>query len=280
MQQVFLFFLFSIILFSCFDNHKNEKVQLSDTLKRGSLQEDSLAKTLNQIFIDSTELSSEPNSKIKIHRTGQYHKDEVWKGLENKKWIGLFYGGKGYYLSNTMVNLSYYADEIYSDDRTHISGRELSVDNKDENILLINGINLKEGILDTCEITKNIILPNESISINFKGITYTLYATGTKVTDTKDTSFFYVKNYKLFIQKSQNNQTYLQLLTEFKENENSDDYMPNLLFMGDIDRDGKLDLILDTSHHYNLEEPTLYLSSEANKNEILKNVAYFSSTGC
>lgn len=42
-----------------------------------------------------------------------------------------------------------------------------------------------------------------------------------------------------------------------------DDASPRLLFAGDIDRDGKLDLILDTTDHYNASRPTLFLSSQA-----------------
>ena len=41
------------------------------------------------------------------------------------------------------------------------------------------------------------------------------------------------------------------------------DASPRLLFAGDIDRDGKLDLIVDTTDHYNKSRPTLFLSSPA-----------------
>ena len=42
-----------------------------------------------------------------------------------------------------------------------------------------------------------------------------------------------------------------------------DDASPTLLFAGDLDRDGKLDLIFDTTDHYNVRRPTLFLSSQA-----------------
>lgn len=42
-----------------------------------------------------------------------------------------------------------------------------------------------------------------------------------------------------------------------------DDAMPHLLFAGDLDRDGRLDLLFDTTDHYNLQQPTLFLSSPA-----------------
>jgi len=42
-----------------------------------------------------------------------------------------------------------------------------------------------------------------------------------------------------------------------------DDAMPHLVFAGDLDRDGRLDLLFDTTDHYNLQQPTLFLSSPA-----------------
>jgi hypothetical protein len=55
---------------------------------------------------------------------------------------------------------------------------------------------------------------------------------------------------------------------------------PGLVFAGDLDRDGKLDLILDTSDHYNVGRPALFLSSQAREGELVHEVASFSSVGC
>ncbi|MGY4515007.1 hypothetical protein [Lysobacter sp. HA18] len=59
-----------------------------------------------------------------------------------------------------------------------------------------------------------------------------------------------------------------------------DDATPSLLFAGDLDHDGRLDLILDTTDHYNVSEPTLYLSSGAEPHALVRKVASHSSTGC
>lgn len=55
---------------------------------------------------------------------------------------------------------------------------------------------------------------------------------------------------------------------------------PKLLFAGDLDRDGTLDLIMDTSDHYNIEAPTLFLSSKAGDGELVGKAAVFESSGC
>ena len=58
------------------------------------------------------------------------------------------------------------------------------------------------------------------------------------------------------------------------------DASPHLIFAGDLDRDGKLDLIFDTTDHYNLSRPVLFLSGAAEGDELLHVVAEHSAVGC
>ena len=59
-----------------------------------------------------------------------------------------------------------------------------------------------------------------------------------------------------------------------------DDASPTLLFAGDIDHDGKLDLIFDTTDHYNVRRPTLFLSSQSRPGGVILDVAHYEATGC
>lgn len=56
--------------------------------------------------------------------------------------------------------------------------------------------------------------------------------------------------------------------------------MINLIFVGDIDGDGILDLIIDTSRHYNATSPTIYLSRPADNGEVVKPIGGHTSVGC
>ncbi|MCC7249334.1 MAG: hypothetical protein IT473_11995 [Lysobacter sp.] len=58
------------------------------------------------------------------------------------------------------------------------------------------------------------------------------------------------------------------------------DAAPRVLFAGDLDRDGGLDLIFDTSDHYNLMLPTLFLSSAAGAGQLLRRVSEHRAVGC
>ncbi len=55
---------------------------------------------------------------------------------------------------------------------------------------------------------------------------------------------------------------------------------PHVIFAGDLDRDGKLDLIYDTTDHYNVSRPVLFLSGAAEGDELLHAVAEYNSVGC
>ena len=59
-----------------------------------------------------------------------------------------------------------------------------------------------------------------------------------------------------------------------------DDGHPALLWAGDLDGDGRLDLVLDESDHYNVTETTLYLSSTAAPGALVGRAGRHRTTGC
>lgn len=59
-----------------------------------------------------------------------------------------------------------------------------------------------------------------------------------------------------------------------------DESAVGIIWAGDLDRDGKLDLIMSLSDHYTVMETVLLLSSRAGEGEMVKRVATFRATGC
>jgi hypothetical protein len=53
-----------------------------------------------------------------------------------------------------------------------------------------------------------------------------------------------------------------------------------LIWAGDLDGDGKLDLFMALSDHYNVTEYTLFLSSRGSGGKLVDRVAAFRATGC
>lgn len=58
------------------------------------------------------------------------------------------------------------------------------------------------------------------------------------------------------------------------------DATAEVLFAGDLDRDGRLDLILEATDHYNVSRPTLLLSTQARDGQIVGRVAQYEAVGC
>jgi hypothetical protein len=56
--------------------------------------------------------------------------------------------------------------------------------------------------------------------------------------------------------------------------------VPMILWAGDIDRDGKLDLLLDLTNHYNVSAPAFFLSTAAGDDQLVAEVASLHITGC
>lgn len=53
-----------------------------------------------------------------------------------------------------------------------------------------------------------------------------------------------------------------------------------LIWAGDLDGDGKLDLIMALSDHYNVVEYTLFLSSRRSQGNLVQRVTAFVTKGC
>ena len=60
----------------------------------------------------------------------------------------------------------------------------------------------------------------------------------------------------------------------------SDRKPPSVFWAGDLDRDGKLDLLIESASHANVSSLTLFLSSPAKENKLLEPVAQFVTQGC
>lgn len=58
------------------------------------------------------------------------------------------------------------------------------------------------------------------------------------------------------------------------------DSAANVVWAGDLDGDGKLDLLMELSDHYNVIESTLFLSSRSGPGELVRQVAVFRRVGC
>ena len=120
------------------------------------------------------------------------------------------------------------------------------------------------------------IIPGDSVSFTFLNQDYVIYAQGGKRRVSEEYEVYVIWNYKLFISLNSEQESISQLIVAHPR---LDDVMVPILFAGDIDGDEILDLIIDTSHKYSMESPTLYLSRYAREDEILKIMARHTAVG-
>ena len=135
-------------------------------------------------------------------------------------------------------------------------------------MLLIAGIEIPENMqIDTYKGLKNRWLPGESMQLGDNTI---------KASGTLD-EYGRVRDYKMLITGIKNGTRIEQI---FLKQDHFDDAMIQIIWTGDIDKDGFPDLYLDISYKYSFSNPALFLSSKAGDNELLKLVADIKLFGC
>jgi hypothetical protein len=210
---------------------------------------------------------------IRILTTGIFHNDEIPENAGSMKWIGLFKDRNGYYLNEAKVNSVPAHDLVLDEDESVMTGWEVSTQEKDTSILLMQPLPyFSKRKIKAVKLSKTEIYPGEKLSFNYLGIEYELSATGNKKKENPDSDWYIVSNYKLHLTAKIDGMLHKTLLCSHKTFE---DAMVSLLFAGDIDGDGILDLILDNTYHYNVRDPTIYFSRPAGNNQVVKKARWW-----
>ncbi len=171
----------------------------------------------------------------------------------NKNWLDLFELDGDFFMEQTKHSIKKGIDECTGDKLRIISTNR-------NTILLIDFPTLSIGKVNASIINDSELLPNKSLELLFNETKFTFRSEGIQ----SDSG---IENFKLFIKTKQGKD---ELLLKMEELE---DTVVNLLFAGDIDRDGKLDIILDAPRHYEEKRMLLFLSSKAKNGNLLQKVA-------
>ncbi|MBE8727881.1 hypothetical protein [Flavobacterium hungaricum] len=269
-----LFFLILVFQFISCNNSKPEikttKISHKDIVKESK----------NEVAVVETEDYSFPVDsilKIPILNLGVFHRGEVDPDLEKKTWFGLFKNHDNYTFLKTNIAIKSAYDPVLDEDESEHTGWEVSVAEKDTCVILIEKYPyFIDKKVEAVKLPEKIY-PQGNFEFQFLGVQYILSATGKKKKESEDSDAFVLSDYKLYLTANSNGKATKTLLVEKK---NFDDQIIKIIFAGDIDGDSKLDLIIDTAAHYNVSSPTLYLSKEAGKEEVVRPVGVFTTVGC
>ena len=213
---------------------------------------------------------------VKILTVGTFHDNEVSNNDKNQQWLGLFKNKKGFYLKRTKIRTEKIND-LTLDTEEEKTGWEVSTIIKDTCMILIEPLPfLKERKIKKFKLAKDTIFPNDTLQFKYLGIDYNLFATGNKEIVNEGLKQVEIWNYKLYLVAEIKGQKRTSLLVN-QGNFNYD--MIQIIFAGDIDGDGILDLIINTPRYYYERSPTLYLSRPANNEEVVKRIGAHTTVG-
>ncbi|BAV09708.1 hypothetical protein SAMN05421788_1011143 [Filimonas lacunae] len=199
-------------------------------------------------------------------------KEDGWEDMEKLNWFGLF---------KTADNKVYLSATAITAEKTYESGEHTGWDiktpgNDDTCYILVTQYNnlFRNGAVEEVKHLSYVRLyPGTNTNFRFKNVEYTLKASGKKPDDPGDGMI----NYKLYLVSEKDGQMIEELLVQEPF---FDDTMVSIYFAGDMDGDGKLDLLLNTAYKYSFSRPTLYLSKPAEAGHLLKVVGKHTFYGC
>jgi hypothetical protein len=231
-----------------------------------------------------------PVPQIDIIHTGRFHGEEV-SAQSGEVWAVLYRRGERFELVSRTIRVEACHDDILDgvDDPTVASGRSVSVDVDGEPLVLVGGL---EGIGSTPAAILSADSPDalgrnmasargprylpagDRVRLTLGGATYRLTAEG-RYDPSRPEHDKLVIGYRLTLTGPDGLSQDLAVPRRFAE-----DGMPVVLWAGDLDRDGKLDLYMDLTDHYNVRNYALFLSSRASGGMLVKKVASRRYVGC
>ena len=204
--------------------------------------------------------------EICLLKVGQFFAEQVqYESGEN--WFGLFRSAKGDELYQTKITIEKISTPF--DEGDEPGGVTVAVDRIGNPIFLVKGSNrFRSGPINSLLHDNLFLYPAQDLSLSLEKRHYNLLAFGT----TNDEGHILSYGLRLWDSKLRKYQTIAQIDNPgWETTQNSF----NILWAGDLDADGRLDLFLNLSEHYAGKAYALFLSSFADEGFLLKRVATF-----
>ena len=210
------------------------------------------------------------NAGIRIMETGTFHGDEI-SAETGEVWLGLFRQGDAFSLLPTVITVSTVNDPIV-DDADQATGKEVSVHGYETPLFLIRGNGFGQArAVPTVFVGDETIYRSFDRTFEFAGQSYRLNVESEKRSQENSENIDETSQLILTAGKHK------QILYRMKH---CDDCSWQINWAGDLDGDHKLDFYLYLNDHYNVVNMRLFLSSHAEKGDLVKEAAVFRLVGC
>ncbi len=214
----------------------------------------------------------------KLLLSGQYHGDEITEEMKAAKWYKLFLKSNEYHIEQSIIEFKKVFDPIVDDDSTKPTGIKVPGE-IGEYVYMANIEGLDTGVVESVKLDTNIIVPGHSLYFEMDNASYRLYASAYYWQQEGRKDIGQIANYKVYLERDIRGAKTKQLILA-RPFYDGMYLLGEVKFVGDIDGDKKPDFVIDTSNHYNGTTPTLYLSSYADKDQLVKAIAYHQAVGC
>lgn len=270
----FVLFIMCLPLISCNTNKANEKKEsstLTDSIKEELAAENDAIKEESADNTDYAAAQNEANLVPMLIPGGRYAPGTLETAIDTT-WMEFYRDTK---TGDYYVDKAQYAISSYYDDCLELN--QGSLDSPRNGLFYLNMPTLKAVKIDSVSVGRGYIDPKTPLVIDFNGARYTLeveakpsedipYQAGEEYGDWKD--------YRMTLKKDNDPKILLFKIPEFR------DSVLRLLFAGDIDKDGKLDLVFDAHTWYEEANITVFLSSLATDGILVKAASFSIQYDC
>jgi hypothetical protein len=214
-----------------------------------------------------------PPRVAKLIEAGEFHGDEVG-ARSGEQWLGLYLLEGRSYLVPSTVTVEAVHDPVADQGPEERTGKRVSVDQPSAPVFLLRGLGeLRPGEVATA-FEGPLELGNSSkVELKLSGDSYALRV---EAKEAGPGGYVSRDDARLIFEREGVSQTLYALGGEGRETEAN----WSLLWAGDLDGDDRLDLYVQVSHHYNISQRKLFLSSRAGKGRLVREVAEFHTSGC
>jgi len=214
---------------------------------------------------------------VRLLQVGTFHGDEV-RAATGERWLSLTKVRDAFRLEPVTLQIDRVHDDVVDDSEKEQSGKTVSIRPELEGIALVRGAGLVPGpVITAGEGISLEPVTEKPIVLGAAHYRIALRCASTPPVDGQ-------KQERCELSMSRGGTT--QKLAAFRayeeqgQREFAAEHPPNVLWAGDLDRDGRLDLLIDTSDHYKVSVISLFLSSRAREGELVGKPVHFSATGC
>ncbi|MFD1552558.1 hypothetical protein DNU06_15690 [Putridiphycobacter roseus] len=272
--------LLTIICLGLLSCNQDQAASTEKTIALVPLVEETIeAETIEEAFMAyPLDFETATPTAVKIVRLGLTHEAESPANLEKMSWLGLYQlDSVTAILKQVSPIKSIVFDAVVDEDSTEKTGVQIDLAESEGLLAIMHGPDyLKTASLTTPYMAKREIMVGEKQRFEFEGKTYELRAEGKQ--DSLIAGWDGTTHYKLYLAEILDGKTMhttLLVSTLFFQEAGI-----RILFMGDLDNDQKLDLLIETSNKYSYAAPAIYLSSFAARNELVKMAGLSIFTSC